>query len=181
MKKERAHLRIHFSQIDDRLNHYCSKIPCVSEDRWRTPLRPRWDKQKTDRPMKADRRCRKGKRRMLMFEGQRMRSWNRAGQNSAGSLKAIDPLCVHALTQCNSQRACVHTQTHTHSTLVSEPWGAAEECLETRSSSAEHENASETFLWHHQHRIKVSEDQSRVMQVNCTVKSTHHLHCTCYL
>lgn len=75
---------------------------------------------------------------------------------------------------------CTHTQTHTHSTLVSKPWGAADQCLETRSSSAEHENASETFLWHHEHRIKVSEDQSRVMLVNCTVKSTHLLHCTCH-
>ena len=45
--EESAHfsLRIHFSQIDYRLNHYRSKIPYVWEDRWRTPLRPRWDKQ----------------------------------------------------------------------------------------------------------------------------------------
>lgn len=49
--------------------------------------------------------------------GQCMRSWNGGGQNSAGSLKAIVPVCVHTFAQCNSQKDYAPT----HTALVSMP------------------------------------------------------------
>jgi len=69
-----------------------------------------------------------------------MSSWNVAGQNSAGSRKAIALFLFYPHIHSVILRGLAHTHRNICCALVRAPCGTIQTCLVTRSKKPEHEN-----------------------------------------